>query len=402
MKKNSKIEKMLTPDCEFKASETLKSRIMESAQAETTPNQRTAVRFPWRSAFATCAAALAIVAAVILIKPGSTPAYAAEALFAKAAEYFSAVSGYTVHFEARTLPSDNFSYINPTSKFVEHKMNVCSDGTWSLDKGGRKAVFDGRNVWSCLPEKGFGWKFDASAQSGVLEPYAVLLDIEGMIHWLESFATKHPDIELRKGENEYVDMLVLIMPAQGDYKNDYAKYSSILDNKTRQMYVFNKADGRLMQMKIDAYFHGIPRTIIKLDSIDYDATIAEADMHVPENIEWLDQTNEGIARMEKELPVKEFVGISPEEAVEKLAKAFKTWDEPMLKVILNGYPLTSLKANGYNGCELTITGKTFKSGTYNGVFVPCEIKLSNGEKRKVKLALSNDTQWKSWEVNGGI
>ncbi len=106
--------------------------------------------------------------------------------------------------------------------------------------------------------------------------------------------------------------------------------------------------------------------------------------------------------MEKELPVCEFVGISPEEAVEKLAKAFKTWDEPMLKVILNGYPLTSLKANGYNGCELTITGKTFKSGTYNGVFVPCEIKLSNGEKRKVNLALSNDTQWESWEVTGGI
>lgn len=74
----------------------------------------------------------------------------------------------------------------------------------------------------------------------------------------------------------------------------------------------------------------------------------------------------------------------------------------MLKVILNGYPLTYLKFHGYYGCELTITGKTFKSGTYRGVFVPCEIKYSNGEKRKVNLALSNDTQWKSWEVTDGI
>lgn len=64
--------------------------------------------------------------------------------------------------------------------------------------------------------------------------------------------------------------------------------------------------------------------------------------------------------------------------------------------------LSSLKSNSYNGCELTITGKTFKSGTYGGVFVPCEIKLSNGEKRKISLALSNDTLWGSWEVTGGI
>ena len=401
MKKNNKIKKMLSPDCEFKASESLRGRIIDSAKAETVSGHCPTVRFPWRSAFVTCAAALAIFVAVIF-KPGSTPLYAAGPLFAKAAEYFSNVSGYSVHFEARTLPSDNFSYINPASKFVEHKMNVCDNGTWSLDKGGRKAVFDGQNVWSCLPEKGFGWKFDASAQSGVLESYSLLLDIEEMMHSLERFASNHPDIEFRKGENEHVYMLVLIMPAQGDYANDYAKYSSILDNKTRQMYVFNKEDGRLMQMKIDAYFLGIPRTIIKLDSIDYDATIVEAEMHIPENIERFDQTKEGIARMEKELPVGEFVGINPEEAVEKLAKAFKNWDEPMLKVILNGYPLSHLKSNGYYGCELTVTGKPFKSGTYKGVFVPCKLKTSSGKIRKVNLALRNDNQWKLWSIDGGL
>lgn len=401
MKKNSKIEKMLAPDCEFKASESLKSRIMESAQAETTPNQRTAVRFTWRSAFATCAAALAIVAAVILIKPGSTPAYAAEALFARAAEYFSAVSGYTVHFEARTLPSDNFSCINPTSKFVEHKMNVCSDGTWSLDKGGRKAVFDGRNVWSCLPEKGFGWKFDASAQSGVLESYAVLLDIEGMMHWLESFATKHPDIELRKGENEYVDMLVLIMPAQGDYKNDYAKYSSILDNKTRQMYVFNKADGRLMKMKIDAYIHGIPRTIVKLDSIDYDATIAKTDIEVPGNIEWIDMTAEGKAALSDSLSWDEFTGISAEVAVEKLFRALNTGDMAKLRVILSNSSITNMLET-YRGCTIINIGSSFKSGTYNGVFVPCKVRKPDGKTRKYTIALKKDAMYNSWVVDGGI
>ncbi len=401
MKRNDKIEKKLTPDCEFKASESLKSRIIESAKAETTPGRSPAIRFHWRTALATCAAAFAIVAAVIIVKPGSTPVYAAEALFARAAEYFSNVSGYTVHFEARTLPSDNFSYINPASKFVKHKMNVCSDGTWSLDKGGRTAVFDGKNMWSCLPEKGFGWKFDASAQSGVLESYAILLNIEEIMHSLESFVSKHPDIELRKGENEYVDMLVLIMPAQGDYTNDYAKYSSILDNRTRQMYVFNKADGRLMQMKIDAYVYGIPRTIIKLDSIDYDATITEADMLVPENIEWIDMTAEGRAVMADSLPWDEFSNISAEAAVEKMFRALNTGDMARLRVILSNSSIPNILEK-YRGCSAISIGTSFKSGTYNGVFVPCKIRMPDGKTRKHPIALKKDAMYNSWVVDGGM
>lgn len=401
MKKNSKIEKMLTPDCEFKASESLKARIMESAGAETASSRRPSVKFHWRTAFATCAAALAVVAAVIIVKPGSTPAYAAGTLFARAAEYFSKVSGYTVHFEARTLPSDNFSYIDPSSKFVEHKMNVCSDGTWSLDKGGRVAVFDGRNVWSCLPEKGFGWKFDASAQNGVLESYHVLLDIEGMMHWLERFASEHQDVEFRKGENEYVYMLVLIMPAQGDYTNDYAKYSSILDNKTRQMYVFNKADGRLMKMKIDAYIHGIPRTIVKLDSIDYDTAIAEAEMHIPENIEWIDMTAEGKAALSDSLSWDEFTGISAEVAVEKLFKALNTGDMAKLRVILSNSSIPTILEK-YRGCSLISTGSSFMSGTYSGVFVPCKIRMPDGKTRKYTIALKKDARFNSWVLDGGM
>ena len=392
---------MLTPDCEFKASEALKSRIMKSAAAETGPDYRSAVHSHWRSIFASCAAALAVVAAMIIVKPGSTPVYAAGSLFARAAEYFSNVSGYTVHFEARTLPSGNFSYINPAAKFVEHKMNVCSDGTWSLDKGGRSAVFNGQNVWSCQPEKGFGWKYDASARDEVIEPYDILLNIEEMMHWLENFAAEHPDVEFRKGENEYLDMLVLIMPAQGDYSNDYAKYSSFLDNKTRQMYMFNKADGRLMQMKIDAYVHGIPRTIIKLDSIDYDAAISVTDMRVPENIEWIDMTEEGKAALADSLPWDEFTNISAEAAVEKMFLALNTSDMARLKVILSNSSISNLLER-YRGCSLASTGSSFKSGTYNGVFVPCKVRMPDGKTRKHTIALKKDPRYGSWTFDGGM
>ena len=111
---------------------------------------------------------------------------------------------------------------------------------------------------------------------------------------------------------------------------------------------------------------------------------------------------EGMERFATEFPVGEFVGISAEDAVSKLAEALKSWDEQKLKAILRGYPLKRLEAAGYKGCEVTITGAAFRSGVYGGLFVPCGIKFADGSKRKINLALRNDNQWNCWEVDGGI
>ena len=347
------------------------------------------------------ASAAAAIALLFVIIPGGTPAIAAEKLFAHAAEFFNSISGYSVEFESRTLANDNFTYINPSKSFVKHRMVVSSDGRWKLDKGGRVALSDGKSISVWFPDQDWGWKFD-SDHIGTIYPFNNLLDLGGLLSWLENYAAALDDADCRRAEDAQTIKLTIKTAAQGDFSNDYMKYASIADSDTRQTYVFSKTDGRLLSAEIEAKYLGFYRTIMKFNSIDYNANFTESDLTAPASIEWLDQTKEGIARMEKELPVEEFVGIRAEEAVEKLAKAFKTWDEPMLKVILNGYPLTHLKSNGYNGCELTVTGKTFKSGTYKGVFVPCEINLSNGENRKVNLALSNDTQWRSWKIDGGI
>ena len=403
MKQNNynEIEQLLTPKCEFHASDNLMQKVMSSAAANADAATEKNHRFNWRPVFATLASAAAAIALLFVVIPGGTPAIAAEKLFAHAAEFFNSISGYSVEFESRTLPNDNFTYINPSKSFVKHKMDVSSDGRWKLDKVGRVALSDGNNIFVWFPDQHWGRKFDLD-RIGTIYPFNNLLDLGGLMSWLENYAAGLDDADCRRTEDAQTIKLTIKTTAQGDLSNDYAKYSSIAESDTRQTYVFSKTDGRLLSAEIEAKFLCFYRTIMKFNSIEYNANIAESDLIAPAGIEWLDQTKEGIARMEKELPVDEFVGVSPEEAVEKLAKAFKTWDEPMLKVILNGYPLTSLKSSGYYGCELTITGKTFKSGTYNGVFVPCEIKLSNGEKRKVNLALSNDTQWESWEVNGGI
>lgn len=399
---NSKdIEKQLTPQCGFHASEHLLDRVMNAASREARLAKTGAPGFRWKTVFASAAAMAAMVAIFLLVKPEGIPAYAAEKLFARAADYFTTVDGYILHFDVRTMPREQFSYTNPAKKFVHHTMTVASDGRWKLDKVGRAAAHDGDNIHVWFPEEEWGWKLDAD-QTGILFPFDNLLDLGGMMRWLEQYLAASQGADCRRVEDDETIKLILKVPAQGDYSNNYMKLSSFGDSDTRQTYVFSKEDGRLLSAKIDSKVYGFIRTLLRAGSIDYQAAITESTFAFPANFEWLDRTRESIARRATELPVSEFVGIGPEEAVDKLFKALNEWEEPMLKVILQVYPLHRLEADGYKGCTLLKKGKSFQSGTYGGVFVPCEIRLANGEKRRTKLALRNDNPWHVWEVDVGI
>ena len=395
------IEKQLTPRCGFHASEDLVNKVMGAAAQEAQPSEGMPQRFRWKTVFASAAAVVAMVALFFVVKPEGTPAYAAEKLFARAAEYFTAVDGYIVHFDVRTISYEQFSYTHPAKGFVNHSMTVGSDGRWKLDKGGRVAEYDGDNIYVWFPEDKWGWRLDAD-QTGTIFPFDNLLDLGGMMRWLEQYVAASKGADCRKVEDDETVRLILKVPAQGDYNNEYMKLSSVGDSDTRQTYVFNKTDGRLLSAKIDTKIFGLSRTILRANSIDYDTAVSESAFALPLNIEWLDDTRESIAQRATDLPVSEFVGIGPEEAVDKLFKALDEWNEPMLKVILRIYPLRRLEARGFKGCTLLKKGDAFQSGTYGGVFVPCEIQLVNGRKIKTKLALRNDNPWHAWEVDGGI
>jgi len=395
------IEKQLTPKCEFHASDNLIAKIMNSAADDASAASAIDRRFNLRAAFASVASVAAAIALLLIVIPGGTPAIAAERFFAHAAEFFNSISGYSVNFEIRTTPNDNFCNSSPVKEFVRHTMYVSPDGRWKLDKGGRVAEFDGNNILVWFPQNKWGWKFDPD-YTDTIYPYDNLLDLRGMMHWAEKYAAGLKDTDCRKYEDEKTVKLVIKAPAQGDYTNDYAKHSNIENSDSRHTYVFSKADGRLLSAEIESRFLCFYRTIMKFISIDYNSDFTASTFAVPDGIEWIDQTTEAMADFETEFPVSEFVGISAEAAVGKLAGAFKSWDEPMLKVILRIYSLKSLEARGFKGCTLTIKGKPFKSGVYCGFFVPCEVVYSDGRKGKVTFALRNDNQWGCWEIDGGL
>ena len=372
---NNEIEQQLTPKCEFHASEDLVGKVLNAAAEEARPSTAAAPAFRWRAVFAAAAAVAAVVALFITVKPVGTPAYAAENLFARAAEYFTMVNGYSVHFDVRTEPQEQFSYSNPTKGIVHHTMTVASDGR--------------------------GWKHD-SDKTGIIFPFDNLLDLGGMMRWLEEYVAGSHGADCRKVEDDETVKLIVTVPAQGDYSNSYMKQASIGDSDTKQTYVFSKADGRLLSAKIDTKVLGVSRTLLNAKSIDYDTAITESTFALPMNVEWLDHTRKALAGLATELPMGEFAGIGAEEAVEKLFKALHDWDEPMLKAVLRAYPLKRIEAKGFKGCTLVKRGESFRSGSYAGVFVPCEVQLATGRKIKVKLALRDDNQWHAWTVDGGI
>lgn len=402
MKQNNikEIERQLTPKCEFGVSDSFAKKVLKEAAGQTA-EQETAPAFRWKKVFAPIAAVAACLALLIVIKPVGTPAIAAEKIFARAADFFNTVSGYRIEFGVRTYSNDNFSYTNPAKSFVDHTMTVAADGRWKLDKGGRVAEYDGSNIYVWFPEKEWGWKFDPD-QTGAISPFENLLDLGGLMRWLEGYVALTKGADCRKVEDAQTVKLILTVPAQGDYGNDYLKFSAIDENDTKQTYVFSKEDGRLLSAEIDAKVFGFSRTILRARAIDYDITIPALSFAIPESIEWLDETSESIAVRMDELPVNEYVGIGVNEAVGKLFKALNEWNEPELKVVLRAYPLKRIEAGGFKGCKLISQGNAFKSGTYGGVFIPCEVQLATGERKKMKLAFRNDNQWQCWEVDGGI
>ncbi len=398
--KTNDIEKMLSPKCEFRASDNLKGRILEQAQSEAVP--QTTKTIPWLRWATSIAAAVAIVAVAVIVKPGSTPMYAAEAFFHRAAEYFMNSPSFIAEFEVRTKADENFSYINMSRGFVEHRMTVMPENDfWMLEKSGRKALHNGEYIWQWMPEREFGWKYDKS-EVGVIEGFAYILNPYSLLRSEEALAKANPNTEIKKVEKEGRIILTVNAPAEGEYaKGSENRNSSLLDSDTRREYTFDKSTGKLLTLKITAKAYGIRRTVVKMTDIDYSPSIDLTAYTVPQDIEWVDRTRKGLEEASRALPLDEFRNITPEKAVEKMFAAMNNWDMDILQVILYGSHVSRLE-DMYKGCELIEIGDSYKSGSYAGVFVPCEVKSADGKTDKLNIALRNDNLFGTWNVDGGL
>ena len=404
MKTTDNIEKMLTPQYEFKASAGLKDRILAAAAQEEVQAVQDAPKvgkINFRGWISTCAAAVAVIAMILVFRPGTTPMYAASDFFHSAIEYFTGHPSFVATLDVRTRSHDNFSYIDMRRRFIRHTMAVDPQtGRWSLEKSGRKAVNDGQYIWQWMPKVEYGWKFDSN-DVGVIDDFAFLLDPIALLKSEEAIAASSEGAVAKKSENDNTITLVVTSPAQGEYVDNVGLNTSILESDTRREYTFDKQTGRLLTLEIYAKAYGITRCVVKLTNIKYNTSIPQTLFYVPEDIRWTDNTTEGVKKSVEGLPVDEFAALSAEETVKKMFEAMNSWDEDVLKLVLRGSDLNAI-SKIYRGCTLIECGESFRSGVYTGVYVLCKVKLSNGKEENLVIAMRKDNPWKIWINDGGL
>ena len=358
----------VAPRVEVQAPAGLKARILKTAaQAENTPAtaRTTAPARPrrlWLRPLSATLSAAALIALVLLVfdPVGRYRAHAAGRIFRDAAAQLDKSRSFRLEMNVRTLPQENFSYIDAEVPFVPHRMWVePGSGRWRLEKAGRIALSDGERILMWSPEINSG--FIMRPGSGAIEDFATLLDPYTLL--------------LR------------------DFSNDYLSGTSIDESDTRREYRFDRTTGRLIGLKIEQTDGKTPVTIAELQRIVYDIPLSDTLFRAYDGIEWIDLT--------KPVGGVHFAAIAPEEAARKLFAAMQTWDTEILAEGLVYYPLDLMKER-YAGCRLLETQPAFRSGQYAGVFVPCRVKMSDGRIEKIVLALRNDNPTGSWVADGGL
>lgn len=395
LESEEKIIDNLTPHCEFRASDGLKERIIAAVRSEEGKRKCTPYLIRWR-ATAGFAAAAAVLLALFVINPAEIyRANAAGKLLGTAAKIFEHAPSFGMTIDVRTEPQENFAYIDANSKFVKHKLTVePSTNRWRLEKPQRVAISDSNDVRMYNPESAFGWIFPAGSM-GVIEDFAAFLDPYTMLLREETRVRSNKNYSCQKVVAGDIVTLTINAPAEGDFTNDYLRNTSIKESDTRRAYIFDRKSGRLLEMQIDMWRNKKAITILRITNISYDISIPETAFVAQGNIEWLDMRT---PQSENE---SQFVGITPEQAVEKMFAAMRTWDESILKDVLAQYPLGMLKST-YEGCRLIARKKHFKSGMYGGVFVPCRVAFANGRKKDLVVAIRNDNEHGVWQADGGI
>ena len=390
----------VAPRVEVQAPAGLKARILKTAaQAENTPAtaRTTAPARPrrlWLRPLSATLSAAALIALVLLVfdPVGRYRAHAAGRIFRDAAAQLDKSRSFRLEMNVRTLPQENFSYIDAEVPFVPHRMWVePGSGRWRLEKAGRIALSDRERILMWSPEINSG--FIMRPGSGAIEDFATLLDPYTLLLREELNFAERRNASYSKQVGPKTITLTVEAPAEGDFSNDYLSGTSIDESDTRREYRFDRTTGRLIGLKIEQTDGKTPVTIAELQRIVYDIPLSDTLFRAYDGIEWIDLT--------KPVGGVHFAAIAPEEAARKLFAAMQTWDTEILAEGLVYYPLDLMKER-YAGCRLLETQPAFRSGQYAGVFVPCRVKMSDGRIEKIVLALRNDNPTGSWVADGGL
>lgn len=389
----------VTPRFEPSVPEGLEVRLLDAvhrrATASKTPERRPRRRLVGLLSGVVSAAAVVIV---VLTFGLNTSARAARNRLTQAIASMEGLRSIRIELRIRTSEQENFDYIDPHREFIPHTLEAIYSPRllWRVEKPGRKALYDGEHTYL--------W-FD-SLNDGLIQPYApdaigmlnLLIDPSQLLELERQLTRAHTGARYELRREAEVLYLTVISPAQGDFsQSDHERNTSIIESNTRREYRFDALNGRLLGARVTLLAEEGERALLEIDRITYDAPLDTATLTVlPEGINWTDQT--------RNTPSPRLTGIDAKEAARLILAAFATWDNEILDEALRSYGAHAreLLQSRYAGATVERLSEPVRSGKYPGWFIPCTLRMGDGSRERIRLALRNDNSAGSWVVDGGL
>ena len=389
----------VTPRFEPSVPEGLEARLLDAVHRRATVS-KTPERRPRRRLVGLLSGVVSAAAVVIVVLTFglNTPARAARNRLTQAIASMEGLRSIRIELRIRTSEQENFDYIDPHREFIPHTLEAIYSPRllWRVEKPGRKALYDGEHTYL--------W-FD-SLNDGLIQPYApdaigmlnLLIDPSQLLELERQLTLAHTGARYELRREAEVLYLTVISPAQGDFsQSDHERNTSIIESNTRREYRFDALNGRLLGARVTLLAEEGERALLEIDRITYDAPLDTATLTVlPEGINWTDQT--------RNTPSPRLTGIDAKEAARLILAAFATWDNEILDEALRSYGAHARKLlqSRYAGATVERLSEPVRSGKYPGWFIPCTLRMGDGSRERIRLALRNDNSAGSWVVDGGL
>lgn len=326
-------------------------------------------------------------------------------VLASAVQAVHDVRSIYIRARMRTLPQDNFMYLNLDLDFVPIEMwkKQCDDGQlrMRIDKPLRQIVLDNTNAMmvinhSYVVEGRHGGNyvcFDSDWLSRLLQVDRLL---ESELQMAQTDA-RH-EVTVFQEDTEGGNRLVVKRFSTADVgRDDYLRNKFVQDADRTFIYYF-EPDSKLLE-GMQMFVHAEQGDVLAFEISDIVYNVEISDEQFTLNV-----PDDAVRFKDPEvLPDNEtYVKMTPEQT----ARAFFTacadgnWDE-----FLKFWPIDRVddRIKQYlGGIEIVSIGEPFQSEGSSAWFVPYEIRLKGGHVKKHNLALKRYPPANRWIVDGGI
>lgn len=298
-----------------------------------------------------------------------------------------------MYVDVRTLPVENFRYIDIDEDFVTHHIDIANSDSlsrWRIDKGERVAMSNGNDIYMWIPSVKLGWHIGDPDNGNILGYMANLFTPKKILETELENCINNSSTEYKVTKSGSDIILVVHAAPQGDFENPYLLNSSIAESENIRSYVIDAETKRLKSATVSIISGNQEITVLKITSVNYGH---------PNND--ICRLADGVKFIETEHQPLGLKGLSAEEAASSVLNAFENWNESILDKVIVREVSDAAYREQFSGSRLISIGRSFTSGSGNSIFVPYTLKLRDGQLLRHNLALQK-TDAGGWIVVGGL